>query len=172
MNIQYAYERCGDLKKEQTNPLPQKDTKNPADKLPEELRANYKSSERKGSAAIENLKVAAALKLWNDRGYRQLGFGVESDVDGKTVYVDVLAHDDARGMVGVECACSLNLGRLRRRIKQLRGCLTPDSYIIAVFPSKVGERVKKAIRLVDEVWVTGKNGTVEQMMFMSVFRKG
>ncbi len=160
------------MKKEQTNPSPQKDTKNPADKLPEELRGNYNSSERKGSAVVENLKVAAALKLWVDRGYRQLGFGVESDVDGKTFYVHVLAHDDARGMVGVECACSLNLGRLRRRIEQLRGCLTPDSYLIAVFPEAVGEQVKKALRLVDEVWVTGKNGTVEQMMFISVFRKG
>jgi hypothetical protein len=169
MNIQYAYERCGNMKKEQTNPPTQKDT-NPTDKLPEELKAIYNGT-RKSSAAVESLKVAAALKLWVDRGYRQLGFGVESDVDGKTFYVDVLAHD-ARGMVGVECACSLNMGRLRRQIEQLRGCLTPDSYIIAVFPSNVGERVKKAIRLVDEVWVTGKNGKVESMMFMSVFHKG
>jgi hypothetical protein len=166
MNIQYAYERCGNLKKQQTNPP----TQNPADKLPKELKAIYNDT-RKSSAAVESLKVAAALKLWNDRGYRQLGFGVESEDNGKSFYVDVLANDD-RGMVGVECASSLNLGRLRRRIEQLRGCLTPDSYIIAVFPETVGEGVKKALRLVDEVWVTGKNGTVEQMMFMSFFGNG
>lgn len=157
------------MKKQQTNPPTQKNP-NPTDKLPKELKAIYNGT-RKSSAAVETLKIAAALKLWKDRGYRKLGFGVESEDNGKSFYIDVLAKDD-RGMVGVECACSLNLGRLRRRIEQLRGCLTPDSYIIAVFPETVGERVKKALRLVDEVWVTGKNGTVESMMFMTVFHKG
>jgi hypothetical protein len=58
------------MKKEQTNPPTQKETTNPADKLPKELKAIYNDT-RKGSAAVESLKVAAALKLWNDRGYRQ-----------------------------------------------------------------------------------------------------
>ncbi len=139
-------------------------------KLPEELRANYISSERKGSAVVESLKVAAALKLWVDRGYRQLGFGVESDVGGKSFYVDVLAHD-ARGMVGVECASSLKMGQLRRQIAQLRRYLPPNSHIILVFPETVGKQAEKATELADEVWVTGKNGTVEQMMFMTVLHK-
>ena len=57
-------------------------------KLPEELRANYNSSEHKCSAVVEGLKVAAALKLWVDRGYRAFGFGVESeDFGGKSFYV-------------------------------------------------------------------------------------
>ncbi len=141
------------------------------DKLPDELRANYKSSERKGSAVVESLKVAAALKLWVDRGYRSMGFEVESEDGGKSFYVDVLAHD-ARGMVGVECASSFKMGQLRRQIAQLRRYLPPNSYIIVVFPENVGEQAKKATKLVDEVWVTGKNGTVESMMFMSVFLKG
>ena len=141
-----------------------------ASKLPEELRANYKSSARKGSAVVEGLKVAAALKLWVDRGYRQLGFGVESEDGGKSFYVDVLAHD-ARGMVGVECASSVHLGWLRWQVKQLRRYLPPNSHIILVFPANVGEQAKKATKLADEVWVTGKDGTVEQMMFMSVFHK-
>ncbi len=141
------------------------------DKLPDELRANYKSSERKGSAVIESLKVAAALKLWVDRGYRSMGFEVESEDGGESFYVDVLAHN-ADGLVGVECASSLNMGQLRRQIAQLRRYLPPNSYIIAVFPENVGEQAKKATKMVDEVWVTGKNGTVESMMFMSVFHKG
>mgnify|MGYP000942425871 CR=1 FL=1 len=70
------------------------------EKLPKELRANYKSSERKGSAVVESLKVAVALKLWVDRGYRSMGFEVESEDDGKSFYVDVLAHN-ANGLVGV-----------------------------------------------------------------------
>ena len=142
-----------------------------AGKLPEELRANYESSARRCSVVVEGLKVAAALKLWVDRGYRVLGFGVESDVGGKSFYVDVLAHD-ANGLVGVECASRLHLGWLRWQVKQLRRYLPQNSHIIIVFPENVGEQAEKATELADEVWVTGKNGTVEQMMFMSVLRKG
>jgi hypothetical protein len=158
------------MKEESTNSSLCRDTKNLTYKLPEELRANYISSERKGSAVVEGLKVAAALKLWVDRGYRSMGFEVESEDGGKTFYVDVLAYN-ADGMVGVECASSLNMGRLRRQIAQLRCYLPPNSYIIIVFPSNVSEQAKKATKLADEVWVTGKNGTVEQMMFLSVFHK-
>jgi hypothetical protein len=64
------------------------------------------------------------------------------------------------------------MGRLRRQIAQLRRYLPPNSCIIVVFPANVGEQAEKATKLVDEVWVTGKNGTVESMMFMSVFHKG
>lgn len=88
----------------------------------------------------------------------------------KTFYVDVLAQDD-RGFVGVECAPNLDLGRLRRQIKQLRHSLPPNSHTVIVFPASIGEQTKKAVKLADEVWVTGKNGTVEQIMFMTVFRK-
>ncbi len=157
------------MEKETTNLSPCKDTKNLADKLPEELRANYKTS-RKSPPIIESLKVAAALKLWNDRGYRQVGFGVPSDLGGKSFYVDVLAHD-ANGLVGVECASSVHLGWLRWQVKQLRRYLPPNSHIIIIFPSNIGEQANKATKLADEVWVTGKNGIVEQMMFMSFFHK-
>mgnify|MGYP005857229405 CR=1 FL=1 len=79
-----------------TNLSPCKDTKNLANMLPEELRENYESSEHKGSAVVEGLKVAAALKLWVDRGYREMGFEMSSDLGGKTFYIDVLAKDNER----------------------------------------------------------------------------
>ncbi len=141
-------------------------------KLPEELRANYRAS-RKGSAMVEGLKVVAALKLWVNRGYRELGFEVPCEFGGKTFFVDVLARD-AEGVVGVECMSSLHLGWLRWRIAQLRRCLPPNSYLIAVFPFGVDEgRVDRVVGLVDEVWVTDKdNSKVERMMFMGVLRKG
>jgi predicted metal-binding protein len=139
------------------------------DELPEELRANYIRA-RKGSAVVECLKVAAALKLWFDRGYREVGFEVPSDCSGRMFYVNVLARD-AEGMVGVECASSLHLEQLRKRMTQLRGCLPAESWVILV-PSNAGKYADKALELADEVWVTGKDGTVEQMMFMSVFQRG
>ncbi len=145
----------------------QKDIKN-SDKLPEELRTNY-SRARKGSAVVENLKVAAALKLWFDRGYREIGFETPSDSGGKTFYVDVLAHD-ADGIIGVECASSAHFGWLRGRVAQLRACLPDDSYLVIIFPSNMDERVDRAVELADEVWVTGKdNLKVARMMFTSVF---
>ena len=143
---------------------------NITEKLPKEIKLIYDTS-RKSSRSIEELKVAAALKLWNDRGYRELGFEVPSDLNGKTFYVDILAQD-ARGFVGVECTPNLNLERLQRQIKQLRHSLPPNSHTVIVFPTNIGEQTKKAVKLADEVWVTGKKGTIEQMMFMTVFRKG
>ena len=160
------------MEREQTNLPSPKDTKNRADKLPEELRANYKRHAHKGSAVIEGLKVAAALKLWNAREYRDIRFDVPMACSGKTFFVKVLARNAEGVVVGVECASAVRLEWLRRRVVQLRGGLPPNSWVIAVFPSNIGERVKKAAKLADEVWVTGKNGTVEQMMFVSVFRKG
>ena len=159
------------MKKEQTNLPSSKDTKNPADKLPEGLRTNFEEYAFKSSAVINQLKAAAALKLWNDRGYRDITFDEPMTCSGKTVFVKVLVRNAEGVVVGVECASEVRLGWLRRRVALLRGCLPPDSWLVLVFPSNVGERVKKAVRLVDEVWVTGKNGTAEQMMFMSVFRK-
>jgi hypothetical protein len=83
-------------------------------RLPEELGINYRVN-RKSSPAIEQLKATAALKLWFDRGYREVGFGVPCDLAGGRFYVDVLARD-ADGMVGVECVSRLHLGWLRRRV--------------------------------------------------------
>ena len=139
--------------------------------MPEELRANYKMRARKGSAVIEGLRVAAALKLWNDRDYRDIRFDVPMPLGGKTVFVKVLAHDAEGGVVGVECALSVNLGWLSGRVAQLRRCLPSGSWLVVVFPSGVDERVREVVELADEVWVTGKNGLVEQMMFMSFFHK-
>ncbi|MCL5876505.1 MAG: hypothetical protein M1540_01675 [Candidatus Bathyarchaeota archaeon] len=143
-----------------------------ADRLPEELRENYEGHTRKGSAVVEGLKVAAALKLWCDRGYREMGFEVSSDLGGKTFHIDVLAKD-AESMVGVECTSNPKMGQLRKRIEQLRNSLPTNSYLVIIFPFGVDERhVDKAVELVDEVWVTGKDGTVARMMFTSVFHKG
>jgi hypothetical protein len=140
------------------------------DKLPKELRTNYKLS-RKSSPIVEYLKVVAALKLWGDRSYRDIQFEVPLALGGKTVFVKVLAQD-ADGVVGVECASGIDFGWLRRRIELLRGCLPTDSYLIAIFPSAVDERVDRVAELVDEVWVTGKDNTrVARMMFTSVFGK-
>ncbi len=150
---------------------PSQNHTNPADNLPEGLRTNFERYAFKSSAAINQLKAAAALKLWRDRGYRDITFDEPMTCSGKTIFVKVLARN-ADVVVGVECASIVRLGRLCGRIARLRGCLPANSYIIAVFPEAVGERLNKATKLVDEVWVTGKSGTVEQMMFMSVFHKG
>jgi hypothetical protein len=102
-----------------------------------------------------------------------VGFGVPCDFGGRTFYVDVLARD-TNGMVGVECASSAHLGWLRRRVGQLRRCLSVDCYLVVVFPYGVNEAlVDRVVGLVDEVWVTSKdNSKVERMMFMSTFHKG
>ena len=139
-------------------------------KLPDELRANYRIN-RKSSPIIERLKVAAALKLWNDRGYRDIKFEVPLIFGGKTVSIKVLAKDAEGGVVGVECVSSVNLGWLGGRVGRLRCCLPSGSWLVVVFPSGVDERVREVVELADEVWVTGKNGMVEQMMFMSFFHK-
>ncbi len=142
----------------------------PVDKLPKELRANYKKSQ-KSSPVIEGLKIAAALKLWKDRDFRDINFEVPLNCSGKTVFVKVLAQNTDGLMFGVECASSLRLGRLQGRISLLQYCLPPNSYIIAVFPETAYERARRAVKLVDEVWVTGKNGKVNQMMFHAYLGK-
>ncbi len=113
----------------------------------------------------------AALKLWNDRGYRDIQFDVPITCSGKTVYVKVLTKNEEGMNIVIECASVVKPKRFRARIAHLRNCLT-NSYIIAVFPSTAGEKVEKAAELTDELWVTGKNGKIEQMMFMSTFYKG
>ncbi len=125
----------------------------------------------KGSPNIEYLKNAAVLKLWYDRGFRDIKFDVPLTYNGKKLIVKVLAKNSEGVMFGVECVSSVRLERLQKRIALLRGCLPPNSYIIAVFPQTAGDRVKKVVKLADEVWITGKNGKVEQMMFMSFFHK-
>jgi hypothetical protein len=138
-------------------------------KLPEELRTNYKTH-RRSSPVIEDLKATAALKLWGDRGYRDIKFEVPLNYGGKTVSVKVLAQD-ANSVVGVECASDVRLERLRRRVAQLHACLPADSYLVIVFPSSAGKRVDSAVELADEVWVTGINNAVEQIMFISGFQR-
>jgi hypothetical protein len=139
-------------------------------KLPEELRAKYRVN-RKCSPVIEGLKVAAALKLWGDRGYRNVRFEVSLALGGKRRFVKVLAQDADR-VVGVECASNINMVRLHNRMTQLRNYLPPGNWLILVFSSGMDERVRKAVKLADEVWVIGKNGTVEQMMFTTTFHRG
>ncbi len=87
----------------------------------------------------------------------------------KTVFVKVLVKRADGTVIGVECAMTVRLKRLHARIELLKSCLPPDSYLIVVFPSMAGERVSKAVELVDEVWVTGADCKVEQMMFGSFF---
>ncbi len=139
-------------------------------KLPAELKANYMAA-RKSSPTIGALKVAAALKLWNDRGFTDIKFDVPIAFGGKTVFVKVLAKHSIGTVFGVECASKVRLSRLRVRLAVLQKCLPRDSYVVAVFPETAGESVDKVVELADEVWVTGKNGKIEQMMFGSVFRK-
>lgn len=156
------------MEREQTNLPLCKDIKDLANKLPEEVRANYKIN-RKASSTIEHLKVAAALKLWDARGYRDIKFDVPMTFGGKKLFIKVLARN-AEGVVCVECASSVRLKWLHGRIAQLRSCLH-TSRLILVFPSSAGERVKKTAKLADEVWTTGKNNTIEQIIFLSVFHK-
>ena len=141
-------------------------------KLPEELRAKYQMQSRACCDGVECLKVAAALKLWYDRGYRDIEFGVPLVFRKKTVFVDVLTRN-GDGVVGVVCMPSFHLGWLRGQVALLRRCLPPNCYLVIVFPSTVGERVNRAAFLADEVWVTDEdNSKVASMMFVSVCRKG
>jgi hypothetical protein len=66
-------------------------------KLPEELEANYRIS-HKGSSILEGLKAAAVLKLWEDRGFRDVPFDVPFSFGGRRVFVKVLARN-AEGVV-------------------------------------------------------------------------
>lgn len=139
-------------------------------KLPEELKTIYKKNQ-KGSPIIESLKVAAALKLWNDRGYQDIQFETPITYGGKTVFVKVLAKHADGTVVGVECASTIRLEQIRKKITVLQSCLPPDTYIITVFPETLEKQAEKATRFADEVWVTGKNGTINQMMFSAYLGK-
>jgi hypothetical protein len=139
--------------------------------LPEQLKESYKAS-RKESPIIESLKIAAALKLWNNRGFRDIEFDVPKILSGKTVFVKVLAKNVEGRVFGIECASTVRMGWLRERLLSLQFCLPKDSYIIAVFPESVGEKADKVVSLADEVWVTGKNGEINQMIFSTTLHKG
>jgi hypothetical protein len=146
--------------------------KNPiSSKLPKKLKEKYVKHARKCSPAVEGLKIAAALKLWNDRHYRDIKFDVPIAIGNKTLFVKVLAKNLGGLVVGIECTSEVRLNRMCERIAQLRNCLSTDSYIIAVFPSTASEKAQKVVKFADEVWVTGKNATVTQMMFASVLHK-
>jgi hypothetical protein len=115
------------------------------------------------------LKIAAALKRFGTTAI--IKFDVPIAFGGKTVFVIVLAKNPDGLVVGVKCSSKVQLSRLVERIAQLRNYLSIDSYIIVVFPEAAGDYVTKATKVADEVWVTGKNGTVEQMRFTSVFHQ-
>ncbi|MGD6810611.1 MAG: hypothetical protein ACQCN3_13015 [Candidatus Bathyarchaeia archaeon] len=151
------------MKKEQTN-------FNLTEKLPEELKTNYKAN-RKSSPTIEALKVAAALKLWNDRSYRNIQFEAPIAYGGKTVFVKVLAKHADDTVVGVECASTFRLKWLQERLEVLQNCLPPHTYLIAVFPETLEKQAEKGTQFTDEVWVTGKNGVINQMMLSSYLEK-
>jgi hypothetical protein len=151
------------MNKKQTNPNVQ------TPQLPQEIRAIYKPN-KKSSPAVESLKVAAALKLW-DRDFRDIRFDVPLVFGGKTIFVKVLAKHSDGTMFGVECASTVRLGWLRERFAVMQMCLPKDSYLVAVFPEAAYERSRRVIKLVDEVWVTGKNSKVNQMMFHAYLGK-
>lgn len=50
-------------------------------------------------------------------------------------------------------------------------CLPKDSYIVAVFPETSSGKGDKAVNLADEVWLTGKNGKVNQIIFHAYLGK-
>ncbi len=154
---------AGTMKKEQTNPKI-------IQKLPEQLRESYKAS-RKESPIVEELKIAAALKLWNNRGFRDIEFDVPKILAGKTVFVKVLAKNVEGRVFGIECASKVNLRWLRERLLTLQMCLPQDSYLIAVFPETEDKKADPVVTLADEVWITDKNGKVNQMMFHSYLGK-
>jgi hypothetical protein len=139
-------------------------------KLPEEIRTKYNKQTRKTSPVVEGLKVAAALKLW-DRDFRDIRFDVPVIFRGKTVFVKVLGKHEDGTMFGVECASNVRLGWLRQRFAALQMCLPKDSYLIAVFPEPAYARAGRVVKLVDEVWVTGKNGKVHNMLFHAYLGK-
>ncbi len=137
--------------------------------MPQELRKIYTAS-RKSSPSIDSLKVAAALKLWA-RDFRDIKFDAPLVFGGKTVIVKVLAKHPDGTMFGVECASKVRPNWLRERLAVLQMCLPKDSYIIAVFPATAYERARRVVKLADEVWVTGDDGKVKQMMFHARFGK-
>jgi hypothetical protein len=152
------------LEKKQTN-------LNPQTKLPDDLKTKYSKHARKSSAIIEQLKTAAALKLWNDRGYRDVRFDVPLMFGGKTIFVKVLAKHADGTVVGVECASTIKLKQLQKRLTKLQDCLPPGTYIIAVFPETAEKQAEKATQYTNEVWITDKKCTITQMMFSSYLGK-
>gem|GEM_PF-1773307 len=160
------------MKEDQNKPPTSKNNEGLADRLPDELMAKYKAQTCACCYIVECLKVAAALKLWCDRGYRDVEFSVPLALGRKKFFVDVLAKKEDQ-VVGVVCMPRLHLRWLRCHIKRLNHCLPPDSYIVIVFPSTTGKRVSKAAFLADEVWVTDEtNSKVASMIFTTVFHKG
>ncbi len=138
-------------------------------KMPEELGKIYNDS-RKSSPVVEGLKVAAALKLW-DREVVDIRFDVPMVFGGKTVCVKVLAKHPDGTVFGVECASAVRPNWLRERLAVLQMCLPKDNYLIAVFPASAYEGARRVVKLADEVWVTGGDGKVRQMMFSTRFGK-
>jgi hypothetical protein len=141
-------------------------------KLPEELREKYQTQACVCIDVVECLKVAATLKLWFNRSYRDIDFSVPLALGRKKFFVDVLAKRED-GVVAVECVPSVNLGWLRERMALLRRCFPSNGYFVIVFPSTVSKRVNKAAFLADEVWVTDEtNSKVASMLFATVWHKG
>jgi len=89
---------------------------------------------------VVGLRNAAILKLWYDRGFRDISLNVFLRHEGKRFYVKLLAKNKEGKMFGVECASTISLGRLRKRIERLRACLPPGSYIIIIFPYGAGRQ--------------------------------
>ncbi len=73
--------------------------------------------------------------------------------------------------MGLNAPSNVKLGWLKERLPALQMCLPKDSYIIALFPETASEKADKAVKFADEVWVTGKNGKINQMVFHSCFGK-
>ncbi len=159
------------MEKKDKNLALHNEIKNLTNKLPEELREKYKIYSHKNSAIIEQLKVAAVLKFWNDRGVRDIKFDVPIVFGNKTVFVKVLAKHAEGTVFGVECASEVKLGWLRKRLAVLQTCLPRDSYVVAVFPETASEKADEAVNMADEVWITGKKCTINQMMFNSFLGK-
>lgn len=90
---------------------------------------------------------------------------------GKTVFVKVLAKHADGNVVGVECASTIKLEQLRKQIAELQNWLPPDTYLIAVFPEPLEKQAEKTTQHTNEVWITGKNGTINQMIFKSYLGK-
>jgi hypothetical protein len=107
----------------------------------------------KNARLIEDLKIAAAYKLWKERGCRNVTLNERLTYNGKHFRAKVIARDKKGRTYAVECATSVRLDRLHKKVTRLRACLPPNSHIIAVFPQTDGKIVEKVNTFVDEVWV-------------------
>ncbi len=151
------------MNKQQTNP-------NPTNNLPQEIKQAYKTS-RKNSPAIETLKLAAAQKLHSARDCTNIKFDTPAIFGKKTIYIKVQGKHPDGTVFAAECATKVKLSRLRERVAVIKTCLPKDSYIVLVFPEDCYERSRRAVKLADEVWITGKNGKVNQMIFHAYLGK-